>query len=124
MAGCILHCPSIPSGTEIPSCSVTGSSSGIGRAIALLFSAEGAKVVCADIRDTSNSQTENCERELSTHNFILNSGSVALFVRTDVGNAEDVRNLVSRTVEAFGRLDMCVMYPFQSPSPALREEDN
>lgn len=76
--------------------------------------------MCADIRDTSNSQDENGEFELSTHDFIVNSGSEAIFVRTDVGNAEDVRVLVCGTVERFGRLDMYVFIPFKRAGPPTR----
>lgn len=80
---------------------MTGSSSGIGRAIALLFAHEGAHVICADLRETSLNEAEDGALSNSTAELIN-----ALFVRTDVSNAQDMRNLVRRTVDEYGRLDM------------------
>ena len=75
---------------------VTGGAYGIGRAAAIGFAARGAKVVVADI-DASRG-TETLQR-------IKSSGGEAIFVKTDVSSEEDVRILVDRVVETFGRLD-------------------
>ena len=78
---------------------VTGASSGIGRAIALSFAAEGARVVVADITE------EPLEGGVSTREL---AGGACTFERADVAVWEDVDGLVSRTVEQFGRLDIMV----------------
>lgn len=74
---------------------VTGGSTGIGRATAIAFSKQGAKVALGDISDAGK-DTVNAIREL---------GGEAIFVKTDVSNAESVEALVKTTVETFGRLD-------------------
>ncbi|KAG9649250.1 hypothetical protein KCU95_g10484, partial [Aureobasidium melanogenum] len=85
---------------------VTGSSSGIGRAIALRFSSEGAHVVCADTDSTTDSDSDSADD--ATHNVILQSGSNALFVNTNVRCSQEVENLVQTTVSHYGRLDIFV----------------
>jgi len=77
---------------------VTGGGAGIGRATALLFSQEGAKVVVAE-RDPASGEKVAAR--------IASAGGDALFVRTDVGRAADVASMVDRTLSEFGRLD-CV----------------
>ncbi|KAE9976238.1 hypothetical protein EG328_002717 [Venturia inaequalis] len=77
---------------------VTGSSSGLGRAIALLYAKEGASVLCADLRPKARMNLGN-EGEVNTHDLIVAEGGKAVFVRCDVGKTEDweevVRNLVN-----------------------------
>jgi NAD(P)-dependent dehydrogenase (short-subunit alcohol dehydrogenase family) len=75
---------------------VTGGAQGIGRAAALAFAREGAKVVVADILVDAAQET------LSQ---IKAAGSEALFVRCDVALAAEVQALVDTTVATFGRLD-------------------
>lgn len=82
---------------------VTGSSSGLGRAIALRYAHEGAKVVCADLTETARSQEES---QITTHESIVKDSGAAIFVQTDVGDAGQMENLVQTAVRAFGRLDM------------------
>ncbi|CAG8069081.1 unnamed protein product [Penicillium salamii] len=84
---------------------VTGSSSGLGRAIAVRYAKEGAKVVCADLTPTARSEEEAV---ITTHELILRNGGSAIFVPTDVGNATQVENLVTAAVQAYGRLDILV----------------
>jgi len=75
---------------------VTGGSSGIGRATAVLFAREGARVVVADVAAEGGEETAA---------MIRGAGGAALFVRAEVSRAAEVQALVERTVEAFGRLD-------------------
>jgi len=76
---------------------VTGAGGGIGKGIALRLAQEGAAIVVACRRDSGE-----------TVKAIEEMGGKALFVSTDVTNEEAVKNLVSKTVETFGRLDILV----------------
>lgn len=82
---------------------VTGASSGLGRAIALRYAQEGAKVSCADLTPMARSAEEAA---ITTHDLIAQNGGHAIFVRTDVGHATQMENLVKATVTEYGRLDM------------------
>jgi NAD(P)-dependent dehydrogenase (short-subunit alcohol dehydrogenase family) len=73
---------------------VTGGSTGIGRATARAFAAQGARVVVGDMS----------EEAAETIELIRKDGGEALFVRTNVAEARDVEALVARTVEHFGGL--------------------
>lgn len=76
---------------------VTGAGSGIGKAIALLYAKEGAKVVVSDINDQhGNAVVEE----------IKQAGGEAIYVRANTANAEEVEQLVNKTVAHFGRLDI------------------
>lgn len=70
---------------------VTGAGSGIGRASAIRFAAEGAKVICADVKDA----------EL-TAGLI---GAAAIAEQADAGSEDDVQDLVQVALQRFGRLD-------------------
>lgn len=74
---------------------VTGGSSGIGRAAALAFAAEGARVVVAGRR---------AEQLAETVRLIEASGGEAFFVKADVTKAEEVEALVAQTVRTYGAL--------------------
>jgi NAD(P)-dependent dehydrogenase (short-subunit alcohol dehydrogenase family) len=78
---------------------ITGALTGIGRATAVRFAKQGADVVVSGRRDTEG-------RELVRELRAL--GADAQFVHADVRVEEDVRNLIDRTVELFGRLDIAV----------------
>jgi NAD(P)-dependent dehydrogenase (short-subunit alcohol dehydrogenase family) len=80
---------------------VTGGASGIGRAIALEFAAEGATVVVADRTETPR------EGGTPTHERIQADGGEAVFARTDVGNPGDLEDAVATATE-FGPLDVMV----------------
>ena len=76
---------------------VTGSSSGIGRAAALAFAREGAKVIgCCDVNAMGGNET--CS-------MIKASGRESIFVQADVSQAVQVERLIHRTMEVYGRLD-------------------
>ena len=75
---------------------VTGGASGIGRATALTFAREGAKLVIADMNEDGGQQTVH---------MITENGGEATFVQVDVSNASAVEAMISKTVETYGRLD-------------------
>ncbi|TAJ24070.1 MAG: SDR family oxidoreductase [Nitrospirae bacterium] len=78
---------------------VTGSSSGIGKAIALTFAKEGARVVVAARRKALCDQVAAQIRE---------RGGEAMAVQTDVSDESQVDRLIRETVRRFGRLDILV----------------
>jgi NAD(P)-dependent dehydrogenase (short-subunit alcohol dehydrogenase family) len=94
---------------------VTGASSGIGRAIALTFASEGAKVVLADVINTPLEGGE------TTLDLILRSGGEAFFERVDVGQWEQVDALISAAVARHGRLDVMVNNAAISSATGLLE---
>ena len=75
---------------------VTGGGSGIGRATALLFAREGAKVVVADYNVDGGERTARAIKE---------TGGEAIFHPADVANPKEVEAMVAKTVAAYGRLD-------------------
>lgn len=78
---------------------ITGATKGMGRAIAELFSEEGANVVLAGRYNIAGHEVEN---------GIKNKGGKALFVQTDVSLPEDNTRLVNLTIEHFGHVDIVV----------------
>ena len=76
---------------------VTGGTSGIGKAAAEAFAAEGAKVVVSGRREPEG---------LAVVEGIRTAGGEAAFVRADVSNEDDVRQLVAKAVAMYGRLDV------------------
>jgi NAD(P)-dependent dehydrogenase (short-subunit alcohol dehydrogenase family) len=75
---------------------VTGATSGIGRATAIAFGREGAKVVVSGRRDQEGNDTVA---------EIRKAGGEATFIRTDVTKESDVAALVAKTLSTYGRLD-------------------
>lgn len=76
---------------------VTGSGSGIGRAIAILFAREGAKVVVTCRTVKSGEETVKNIKE---------AGNQAIFIRADVSKAEDVKNLIKAATDHYGKLNV------------------
>jgi NAD(P)-dependent dehydrogenase (short-subunit alcohol dehydrogenase family) len=79
---------------------VTGSSRGIGRAIALAFAREGADVVVNYVR--SRERAEEVADEIAA------TGRRALVVRADISQQEEVKAMVEEVLQRFGRLDVLV----------------
>ena len=75
---------------------VTGASSGIGRATALAFAREGAKVVVADLNVVGGQETVQ---------LVKAAGGEAVFVETDVSQADSVEAMVQTALDTYGRLD-------------------
>jgi NAD(P)-dependent dehydrogenase (short-subunit alcohol dehydrogenase family) len=75
---------------------VTGASGGIGRATALAFAASGARVLVSDVNEAGGAETVA---------LIAAAGGTAGTGRCDVGDAAQVKAMVARAVDAFGRLD-------------------
>jgi citronellol/citronellal dehydrogenase len=87
---------------------VTGASRGIGKAIAKLFAAEGARVVCA-ARSLQEGDHKFFEGSLTTTvSEIKAAGGTALAVQTDLSKEEDCAQLVARAKQAFGPVDVLV----------------
>ncbi|VVB94687.1 L-rhamnose 1-dehydrogenase (NADP(+)) [uncultured archaeon] len=78
---------------------VTGGGSGIGRACALAFAREGAKVVVADVGVRGGEETVQMIKE---------AGGESIFVKTDVSRTDDVEALVKKAVDTYGRLDCAI----------------
>ena len=76
---------------------VTGGSSGIGRATAIKFGEQGAKVVVAARREEEGKETVE---------MIEKAGGEATFMRTDVRIASQVEDMMNQTVEKYGRVDI------------------
>jgi NAD(P)-dependent dehydrogenase (short-subunit alcohol dehydrogenase family) len=72
---------------------ITGAGSGIGRQAALLFSREGAKVVCVDVNEAAAKETAGMIKD-------------AVAVKADVSKAGDCQNMVAAAEKAFGRLNV------------------
>src|ERR1700756_312068 len=78
---------------------ITGALTGIGRATALAFAQEGARIVVSGRRDEAGHALTQELRSL---------GAEAEFIRADVRREDEVRDLVDKTVARFGRLDVAV----------------
>ena len=87
---------------------VTGGGSGIGRATSLAFASEGAKVVVVDVVTQGSEETVK---------MIRDANGEAIFVKADVSQAEQVKAMVDKTVEVFGRLDCAANNAGISPAP-------
>ncbi len=76
---------------------ITGAASGMGRAAADLFAAEGASVAVVDINDTLGEETVR---------KIRHDGGQAVYIHADVSRVPEMQSMVQRTVKEFGKLDI------------------
>jgi meso-butanediol dehydrogenase / (S,S)-butanediol dehydrogenase / diacetyl reductase len=76
---------------------ITGAASGIGRATAILFSREGAKLVLADWNEEGLKETVD---------LVLKQGGDAVAQKTNVSNEEDVKNLIDLALQSYGVIDI------------------
>jgi NAD(P)-dependent dehydrogenase (short-subunit alcohol dehydrogenase family) len=77
---------------------ITGGASGIGRATALLFGMQGARVVIGDVLTGGRKVAEEIQK----------SGGIGIFVKTDVSKVKDIKNLIAITIKSFKTLDILV----------------
>jgi NAD(P)-dependent dehydrogenase (short-subunit alcohol dehydrogenase family) len=89
---------------------ITGAGEGIGHATALMMARDGAKVAVVD---------RQVELGESTAEAIKSNGGEAIFIEADVSKADDIREMVEKTVAHFGRLDCAVNNAARSASFAL-----
>ena len=76
---------------------ITGAASGIGRATAILFSREGAKLALADV---------NADGLKEVADRITEAGGTAILKKTDVSNEDEVKALIAFALESYARLDI------------------
>lgn len=92
---------------------VTGGGAGIGRGIVERYAREGASVVIAEVSPTAG---QALEKE------IVHAGGTAVFVQTDVADEDQVKTMVERTLDHFGRIDIlcnnAAVLLFQEEAPA------
>lgn len=78
---------------------ITGAGKGIGRSIAFMYAAQGARVVIADCNAYDGKETER---------LILEAGNHAVFYSTDVGRPEDIKSLMLKTREKYGKINILI----------------
>jgi len=96
---------------------ITGGATGIGKATALLFAREGAKVLIADFDSEKGGELERQSKA---------NGSGILFVRTDVRVPSEVKGMVETGIECFGKIDILINnagIAGAAPVVDLKEED-
>jgi NAD(P)-dependent dehydrogenase (short-subunit alcohol dehydrogenase family) len=89
-------------------CAITGAGRGIGREHALLFAAEGAKVVVNDLGGGTDGSGSDVSAAAAVVDEIVALGGSAVASTEDVSSWDGARSLVSAAVDAFGRLDVLV----------------
>jgi 3-oxoacyl-[acyl-carrier protein] reductase len=89
---------------------ITGAASGIGKEIALVFAAEGAKVVIADVDQTSGGELVRA---------LAKDGHDALAIRVDVADPADAERMARGTLDHFGRIDGLVNNAALFQRPAM-----
>src|SRR5699024_7217115 len=96
---------------------VTGAAMGMGLATAKLFAEAKAKVVIADLNE---------EKGKAAVSEIEANGGTAYFVKVDISKSDQVQNMIAKTVEKYGRLDVAVnnaaLTPDNAPAAEFDEE--
>lgn len=87
---------------------VTGTSSGVGRAIAATLAAAGARVACLDLRPTPRDGGFDHRPELTTEELIQSDGGVAFFHATDVASYDSMEKAFAATRSRYGAVDIVV----------------
>ncbi|VUC30856.1 unnamed protein product [Clonostachys rosea] len=88
-------------------CIVTGSSSGLGRAIAIAYAKEGAKLACVDLKPQARAEVES-ETLINTDEVIRQGGAEAIFIKADLSKSDQVEEMVRQAAANFGRVDVLV----------------
>lgn len=97
---------------------ITGGDSGIGRAVAVHFAAEGANVV---INYLSEQEKQDAEKTIS---LITSNGGQGLAVQGDISDTSFCQSLVDKTIETFGQLDVVVNNAAQQyPQSSIEDID-
>lgn len=78
---------------------VTGSSSGMGRAFALILAEAGASVVCSDLRPEASPKGFEADKHIPTHTVIASKGRPSIFQKCDMGKTDEIVRLVQVAVE-------------------------
>ncbi len=78
---------------------ITGGASGIGKATAKFFAEEGAQIAISDVQEKLG---------IDVIAQLNKKGSKAIFIRTDISKLEEVKQMVAKTVDHFGRLDIAI----------------
>lgn len=78
---------------------ITGGASGLGRAQAIEYAKEGAKVIISDVNAQGLAETET---------LIKDNNGTALSIVADISKKEDIRMMIEKALEAFGTVDICV----------------
>lgn len=78
---------------------VTGASSGMGRGIALGLAREGAYVVCSDLKPEAAQHGFEDDKDIPTHQVIINNGGKAAFKKCDMGVTEEIIDLIKFAVD-------------------------
>ena len=94
---------------------ITGASSGIGETAAIKFSKLGAKIVLA---------ARNADKLIEIQNRILSDEQEAFSVKTDVSSKHDVENLINKTIEKWGRIDIYISNAGQYIQGQINEIDS
>src|ERR1700722_8118831 len=96
-------------------CIITGAGSGIGRASAEMFGREGAVVVVTDIKAASAEEVAH---------GIVRAGGQAIALTVDVGEEDQLRQMIDTTVQKFGRIDALFNNALMTnPYPSMRDRD-
>lgn len=93
---------------------VTGAGSGIGREAACALAASGARVVIAELNDTTGRETQA---------LIAETGGTSIFIRTDVSDEASVRAMFAQTEAAFGPVDILINNAILCPFAPVMDMD-